>query len=194
MTAEFEKLRAAVAPPPVIFAGGSMDMFVPIETSLNLRLPTDYKELCCSYGVGDWLRFLVHINPLAYATFEEYLSDVTAQLDGERSMRENFPEYMPFALYPEEGGLFFWGITDNGDRLYWLTKGDPDTWPIIVYESRGPRFCRFDLRCCEFLLEWVSGRLRVRVFPDDFDYDAVGAFHQFGVAAPKVPPDCGGIT
>jgi hypothetical protein len=188
MTAAFENLRAAAPPPRAIFAGGSMEMFTPIEDRLGLRLPTDYKQLCCTYGVGDWLRFLDHVNPLAYATFEEYLADITVQLDAERSMREKFPEYVPFALYPEVGGLFFWGITENGDQLYWLTQGEPDIWPIIIRPTRSPRYCRFDLRTCEFLLEWISGRLRVWAFPNDFDYGVNAPFHQFGVLEEGAPP------
>lgn len=83
---------------------------------------------------------------------------------------------MPFALYPEPGGLFPWGLTDNGDRLYWLTEGEPNSWVSIIYESRGPRYDRHAIGCCEFLRRWVAGDLPVAVFPDDFDYGLADAF------------------
>jgi hypothetical protein len=158
-----------------------LEAFDPIEAVLGLRLPADYKELCCAYGTGAWLRFLHVVNPLAFGAIEDYLAKVTRQLDAERVIRNRWPKQVPFPLYPEPGGLFLGGISDNGDRLYWLTEGEPQDWPIIVYESRGPQFDRFALSCCEFLLNWVTGHLKVRVFPDDFEYGATGAFTPSGV-------------
>lgn len=39
---------------------------------------------------------------------------------------------MPYALFPEPGGLLVWGVTDNGDEFYWLTEGAPDDWTVVV--------------------------------------------------------------
>lgn len=36
-------------------------------------------------------------------------------------------------VHLELGGLLPWGATSNGDLLCWLTDGDPDTWPTVVW-------------------------------------------------------------
>lgn len=60
-----------------------------------------------------------------------------------------------------------WGITDNGDILYWLTKGDnPDAWTIAINESRGPLWEEFDMDMSTLLAKMVSGEVESKVFGD----------------------------
>ncbi|WP_161602071.1 SMI1/KNR4 family protein [Tautonia marina] len=153
-----------------------MEGFAAVETRLALELPNDYKRLVCAYGSGSWKGFLWVLNPFSPNPYLNLLEQAQRHLDAERVIRAGWPADAPFALYPERGGLFPWGMTDNGDRLYWLTEGDPGYWPTVVYESRGPRYDFHRLGCCEFLLRWVAGELRVSVFPDDFEYGFAGAF------------------
>lgn len=40
------------------------------------------------------------------------------------SMQSEFPEQFSFDFYNGKTGLFSWGITDNGDELFWNYKGD----------------------------------------------------------------------
>jgi hypothetical protein len=139
-------------------------------------LPRDYKALVCAYGTGSWKGFLWVLNPFASNVYLNLFEQAKLQLDAERLLRAKWPEQIPFALYPEPGGLFPWAMTDNGDRLYWLTKGEPDCWPTVVYESRGPGYDYHELCCCAFLRQWVAGELLVAVFPTDFEYGFVDAF------------------
>src|SRR5262249_3790387 len=154
----------------------AMEAFAAVESRLGLPLPADYKQLICAYGTGSWKDFLCVLTPFSSNSNLNLLEQAKDQLDAERVIRANHPADMPFKLHPEKGGLFPWGMTDNGDRLYWLTEGEPDSWPTIVYESRGPEYDRHGMSCCEFLRQWVAGELRVSVFPDDFDYGFAGAF------------------
>ncbi len=69
----------------------------------------------------------------------------------------------PYPLWFEPGGLLPWGASDNGDTLFWLARGHPDQWTVVINESRGPEFESFPLRTCDFLVEWLSGRLDSRI-------------------------------
>lgn len=40
------------------------------------------------------------------------------------SMQSEFPEQFSFDFYNGKIGLFLWGITDNGDELFWNYKRD----------------------------------------------------------------------
>jgi hypothetical protein len=95
-------------------------------------------------------------------------------LQHEREMRAEFPEYYPFRVYPEPGGLFPWATTVNGDTLYWLTDGLAEAWPVVVWESRGPEHVVYPFEATEFLQRWLSGALECPVFPrrhEHFDPD-----------------------
>ena len=171
-----------VVPPPInaVDAGNPMS-FAAVEASLGLILPADYKNLVGAYGTGSWKGFLWVLNPFALNRFLNLLVQTESQLDAERVTRAGCPDQIPFPIHPEPGGLLPWAMTDNGDRLYWLTKGHADHWPTIIYESRGPRYDSFDMSCCEFLRKWVAGHLTVSVFPDDFEYGFANAFEPLSV-------------
>jgi SMI1-KNR4 cell-wall len=151
MLRSFKSLCDVVAPPIAPLEAGAKEDWKKVESSLSLELPDDYKNLVTSYGSGCWKQFLWILNPFSTNRNLNLIEQATCQLTAEREIRASCPEDVPFALYPESAGLFPWAITDNGDRLYWLTEGDPSDWPIIVYESRGPRFDRHKLSCCDFL-------------------------------------------
>ncbi len=153
-----------------------MEAFAAVEARLALALSDDYKRLICAYGTGSWMDFLWVLTPFASNPHLNLSEQAGRQIDAERAIRAGWPADVPFALYPEPGELFPWGLTDNGDRLYWLTAGDPGGWPTVVYESRGPRYDRHQLGCCEFLRRWAAGELRVAAFPDDFAYGSAPAF------------------
>jgi hypothetical protein len=175
VTIAFEQLCASVPPPAKPIEPGSFESFRVLEAQLNLVLPWDYKQLICAYGTGSWKCFLWVLSPFSANRHLNLLEQMKRQLDAERTIRAKWPEDVPFTLYPEPGG-FPWAMTDNGDRLYWLTEGTSDEWPTVVFESRGPQYERHSTSCCEFLLQWMTGRLRVSVFPDDFDDGLVDAF------------------
>lgn len=155
---------------------GSIEAFAPVEAQLSLLLPMDYKQLICGYGSGSWQEFLWVLNPFSRNKYLNLVEQSRRLLEAERIIRGDWPDLVPFALYPEEGGLFPWGITDNGDRLFWRTEGEPGSWPIIVFESRGPEYECHQLSCCDFLREWLRGELIVSVFPDDTDAGRYQAF------------------
>ena len=181
MSDSYLRLSAAVPRPAHPVDAASMDVFRMVEAVMRLRLPIDYKLLICAYGNGSWLNFLWPLNPCSTNENLNLLQCGRRTLEGERTLRSQWPNDVPFALYPEPEGLLPWALTDNGNRLFWQTAGEPTAWPLVVYEPRGPRYASFAMDCCTFLLKWVGGELDVPVFPKDFDYGYTNAFEPLRV-------------
>lgn len=127
------------------------------EANLGLLLPNDYRQFIQHYGTGSIEGFLRILNPSSkYANANLVAAARDDNFDGYRPMRSEWPEEYQFARYPEPGGLLPWSHSIDGDILYWLTQGDCDTWPIIVW-SRGDRlFHSFNTSMVDFILDFVA--------------------------------------
>lgn len=174
-----DALQKIVTPPSFPTSNGGFDRFIEIETELGLQLPSDYKDLIIAYGDGCWQGFWYLLNPF---TENKYLNLITqASQDGssgydilsaKRSVRNLVTDY-PHKIWPEENGIFPWGMTDNGGRFFWITRGNADDWPTIYYPSRDPDFERYELSVSEIILGAISGTLPI--FSDEFDGKVVPA-------------------
>ncbi|TDC83680.1 hypothetical protein [Actinomadura sp. 7K507] len=114
------------SPPPVDWDG--------LRVALGMRLPSDYMELCEKYPPLRVDNFLGTFHPIEDAEGENLVSWAEDILGTAEELIDEFPtlDLVPFPLYPVEGGLFPWGVTDNSDHLFWRTKGDPDAWTVVV--------------------------------------------------------------
>ena len=171
-----------LAPPPAnpVHADGSWAAF---EAELATSFPRDFKRYIAAYGDGEWGGFLVPVNPLAFANPKDYRSWMEIYLQADREARTNCPDEYAGPIYPEVGGRIPWAQTGNGDVLWWETKESPDSWSIIAWETRGPDHEYFDLSTTEFLYDWLTGRIKVRVMTDHFLKEAGPVFRPF----PAVP-------
>lgn len=98
--------------------------------------------------------------------------------DGYRDLRESFPEDFPLAAWPEPGGFLAFANSIDGDELGWLTQGDPDRWPVIVYPRHDDQGPPLPGTLTETLLDWMRGRLDAAGFatldPDDDPLEFLG--------------------
>jgi len=173
-----EHVTKVIPPPEHPVETGSSAEWSKIEQELNLSLPSDYKSYIARYGSGCIGGLLWPLNPFAANPNINLMQQFKGTLDALRSLRDRFGEELPYQLYPERGGLFPWGLTDNGDSLYWLTEGGPEGWPVVVNAGREPRYERYNLPMTEFLACLVEGTFRSEIVPSDF----IDAHHLFKVA------------
>jgi hypothetical protein len=132
-----------------------------VEHEIGLTLPQDYKEFINEFGTGQTAGFIWVLNPfsnidqlnLLVHIFEQYKT-----LDNLRSLKEKSDDYCPYPLYPEPSGLLPWGYTDNGGTLFWLTTGEPNSWPVVV-NDHGDTFERFALPMTTFLAKFIKKEL-----------------------------------
>jgi hypothetical protein len=140
----------------------------PIEQNLGFELPEDYKEFIGCYGTGAVDNFLWVFSPFSKNKHLNLLQEGKVKLQALRQLADEFGEEIPYLLYPDSNGLLPWGVTDNGDVLYWLCKGPPTSWLIVVNESRGPAWREFPLVVTTFLAALGTKELVVDFFPVDF--------------------------
>lgn len=139
-----------------------------VQRAIGSVLPCDYKalvDLAGSIYVG---QFLGTFTPGSPNPNVDLLVQMGARLSALQEMkRVGGSQECPYPLWFEPGGLLPWGATDNGDTLFWLTRGHPDQWTVVVGEGRGPLFDEFPLCASDFLVEFLEGRLASDILPDD---------------------------
>ncbi|QBI52978.1 hypothetical protein [Streptomonospora litoralis] len=62
-----------------------------------------------------------------------------------------------YPFFPSEGGLLKWG-KDPGASFYWLTRGEPEEWPVVV-DYRDEVWELHNMPTSRFLCEVLSGQL-----------------------------------
>jgi hypothetical protein len=135
---------------------------------LGFELPEDYKRFITTYGTGNIDNFLWVLNPFSGNDHMNLITQARVQIDAQRQFAELSGTINPYPLYPEPNALFPWGITDNGDVLYWLRKGAPANWLVVVSDSRASRWRDFPLSTIGFLVGIIMRQIVVDVFPNDF--------------------------
>lgn len=160
-------LLRIMPPPPSPIETGARS-WLEIETEIGTRLPQDYKEYIEKYGSGRIGDFIAIFNPFSANRHTNILDQIPKQTEILNHFKRTSPSECPYPIFPEAAGLLPFGGTDNGDRLYWVTDGEPDSWWIAVNESRGPTFSEHKCDMTQFLADILTLKTVCAVFPDDF--------------------------
>lgn len=161
-------LTNVLAPPPHALATGRADEWEAIASQIGAVLPKDYKDFIAVYGQGCIDGFLWVYSPFTTNAYLNLLSQSKVIFNSLRLLHEEFKVLLPFPVFPETDGVFPWGCSDNGDYMYWRFRNGRLQQPLVVAESRGPRWQEFDMSMTDFLAEVLAGRVKVSVFPGDF--------------------------
>ena len=146
--------------------GGATPDWAAIEKAAGTALPADYKAFVATYGTGVINNFLYVFTPFA-KTVNVLQQQITDQLGALKTLRDSgLPVKYP--IFPEPGGLLPWAVTDNGDVLFWLTKGPADSWTVVTNYTRGPDYEEFPVPMTDYLAQVLTKQLRSEAFPDDF--------------------------
>jgi SMI1-KNR4 cell-wall len=174
------KLRRILPTPPRSGRFSGQEVWPISEQRHGLTFPNDLKAFIQDYGAGfivDDSRLRIDIYDPRATIFASRIADHTAVLLGAQS-----PGAMPYSVFPDSPGLFPLGSDDNGNELYWLTKGSPDEWPIVVRSPEG-QFEEHPGPLTTFLAGVLQGKIRVSVWPSPF-FSSKGAI-RFELAAPE---------
>lgn len=86
--------------------------------------------------------------------------------DAYEVMKKELPEICEFEFWENGKGLFPWGITDNGDELFWnYTENYID---IVIFSSRYADKQVYRSGAVEFLIGLLEKEKKCSIFPDDF--------------------------
>jgi len=106
-----------------------------VERECGITFPKDFKEFIEAYGAGWINEFFYVMSPFAPTEQYSLLRQRDTSLWNFRSYYKDGLVKHPYPLYPEQGGLFPFTTTDNNNVLSWKTKGDPEDWDIVVWET-----------------------------------------------------------
>ncbi len=139
------------------------------EFRLGLSFPLDFKELLATFGQHAWGGFLHVLGPAIANENLDLERRGLAILGGILEIRRKEPDSVPFAVFPEQCGLFPWGVTDNGDTLLWLTQGPPDYWLTVIVAARDPEYERHQCTATALLSGFLTGDLESAMLLDPFE-------------------------
>lgn len=134
-------------------------------------LPSDFKAFVSQYGTGSIGGFIWIFNP---ASRNEHLNLTTQIVTQLRALHDLTS--LGLKGFPEVGGILPFGITDNGDVLAWKVLGSPDSWRVVVVDSRAPRYSEFEVGFSRFIGGVLERAFACRLFPSDFPSSHV-TFH-----------------
>jgi hypothetical protein len=136
-----DDLIAVVPPPERPDQSGSLDDLANCEREMGITLPTDYREFAVRFGSGWFLDTYVAIaNP--------FVLDLVKATQNRGCCEEDYKSgVVPWLPYPATPGLLELGSNENGNRLLFLVKDKPDSWPVIVVPHGAGKgaFERWDL-------------------------------------------------
>jgi SMI1-KNR4 cell-wall len=162
-----DDLLAVMPAPGAPFEVPSADAWASIEQRIGATLPKDYKQFIEIYGSGQIAKFIWIFNPFSLnenLNLEKQIetqSQVLSELEGHG-------EKVPYKSFPVPGGVLPFGVTDNGDLMFWETIGDSSVWPVLINESRAPEWETFDMPMSKFLARILAGKLKPNIFPKNF--------------------------
>jgi hypothetical protein len=167
-----QNLVVRLPPPSAPIETDSREAIGPIEVELGLHFPGDYVGFATKYGSGRIGSSLKVYNP--FSKQDRLIIGRVANIF-RKLKRDEGDEFVPYNIYPESPGLFPWGEEVNGTSMFWLTKGNPDKWPIIVF-AQGGKIERFDMSVSEFLSRLLNGELDSKIWRKEWlkeNYKAV---------------------
>lgn len=137
-----------------------------IEKKIGIIFPEDYKLFIDFHGEGGINEFLWILSPFSENESLNSIEKFNVMKDAYISMQSEFPEQFSFDFYNGKTGLFPWGITDNGDELFWNYK--EDVVEIVVYESRYANNISYMMSMEDFLCGLLTKEIVCPIFPDNF--------------------------
>ena len=144
-----EELTDIVPPPENPLNAGPAEKWDAVCNELGTQLPSDLRDLALTYGSGHFANNIMVFNPFD----EAYRRAVDRELETLRDWNEGEEQEIPYADFPETRSLLPWGADDQSNTLWWVTEGDPDDWPVILYPRAAAEgeFWRLDMSMTTFL-------------------------------------------
>ncbi len=160
-TADILKLLPPPAPPRRIIDD---PVWENVRRQIGVVPPPDYREFCRHYGscfLGTendpyWMVLRTPFDKGGCSNYGSIVGGFKFQVEHLMSLRKAFPSECPYPILPEEGGVFPFAHDSCGFEYYWLTRGDPAEWPLVISPD-GPLEC-LDMSFSDFILRLISGR------------------------------------
>lgn len=164
-----------IMPPPVNPVDSGAGMQWP-SIDKGIEFPQDYVDFINNYGTGRIGEFLLIFNPFSGKEDLNFFEQFNMVLEDLRYLIESDSEYYNYPLYPTEGGLIPFGVTDNGDYLFWVfdSKKISNLWKVAIVAARSPEIEYLPWGMLEFIKEIATGEFKPNSFPKNTDFNNLG--------------------
>jgi len=106
-----------------------------IESTIGLKLPEDYKQFIEKYGSGKICDSVSIISPFVQNSDWSLLPYIQITTKSYQSYVDTgVINQLRFPTFPALNGLLPFGTTENSNCLNWLTKGQPISWVLIIWD------------------------------------------------------------
>ena len=159
------ELTTLVEPPNDPVDAGPLELRKEAEAKLGLSLPQDIIDFATTYGSGTFSdeQFWI-LNPFAswYMDNVQQICRIYSEMK-----RDEGDHYVPYDVYPIQPGLLPWGSDANGHQMFWLTAGEPDAWPILLFNRDTSQFEEWRMPVTTFLSRIFDGTLQCNLWSED---------------------------
>ncbi|WP_030433562.1 hypothetical protein [Allokutzneria albata] len=137
-----------------------------LEQRVGFSFPEDYKQLASALPSGCFNnQIAVRFPPAGPADTDSYLAELADNSALAREAQEAGD--CPYPVYPDPGGLIFWGSSLESDTFFWRPVGDdPDQWTVVVCDPYRMEWEEHETTMSAFLLGLVTGELSSDVLGD----------------------------
>lgn len=162
-----DRLEIVISPPDNPAEVPTNEVWREVEHDLA-KLPNDYKDFINRYGTGCIDSFIWVFNPASSNNNLNLGVQVRLYAETLKNLNESGMEPR-IVVFPTPHGVLPFGVTDNGDVLFWETNREPDSWAVAVLESRSwLPLLKFEMNMTSFLAGVSEGSIVCDAFPEDF--------------------------
>lgn len=160
--AAIDSLKTLWPPPPACHGHCTPEVWDEVEKQIGIRPPPDLQKLLAEYGSGfvgldpvdpHWLVVRSPLSEPGYGNLVDAFRTATTLLSQRKA---EFPRYEPYPILPTLGGLFPFAHDSCGYEYYWLTRGSPESWPLVIDDDSG-ECIELQMSFVEFVLSLVRG-------------------------------------
>jgi hypothetical protein len=172
-----ERLEREWPPPAACCGKCSPALWNDVEKQIGVRPPPDFEQLLSTYGSGfvglgdtdpHWLVVRSPRRESGYGNLVDAFRTATALF---LQRKAEFPQFEPYPILPTPGGLFPFAHDSCGFEYYWLTKGTPESWPLVI-DTDG-EYIELRLSFADFLLHLVRGNPPHKSFDQTGGYEII---------------------
>ncbi|MEL0618662.1 SMI1/KNR4 family protein [Cobetia marina] len=133
----------------------------------DVDFPTDFRLFIESYGSGRLFDFLVVFNPGSSDENLNFYKQLQYIDEDFIYLKQDAPDLYEFTISISSGGVVPFGVTDNGDYIFWLINdiGCPDEWTIAILPCREQELEYLNLSFSDFIYMISDNRLSPKSFP-----------------------------
>jgi hypothetical protein len=152
-----ENLKKILKPPETTNGVPSDELWIRSERLIGKSFPNDYKAFVNLYGsclIGEFFYPWIPFAKLSYI-------NLLYNLDKFNNFEET--RKLPYQYHPTQDGLLPCGSTIDGATLFWVTKGETDSWQLFALNARSPEYEEFPFGFVEFLTRLIQGNLQSKL-------------------------------